>query len=452
MTSSLLRQIWQRITAKSDAAPRQRLTGFEPLEPRMVLSGAAPFMMVDVFAPPPGNYSHLERIGAEYAKLAGSDYGRNADYNTPPSGSIAFIDPLVRYDDGGLNRGPSHDFDQVGREMPGADFAFTKSLTFNSLSGFNSFSDSYSSTSLTLRSEFSPSYTISVDHVMDDSDSSWISTSSSRFDGFTSLASISLSLSGSPLNAIEVRGLIPSNMNVALERRLEAREAAAEGMAAISRGPSLDASLAHASTDTTPVKTSSSTSTATAIALLATQSDGLRGSNVMQSGDGSSTTGPENNQAARSASQDRYDLDEVYAVDRRGLKRKLPGEPAALDDADREDSEWIGSTGDGDAVLLLEAPRQFDMADTTSSQMPEYALANLPADGLIDVIAADVGASMGDAKLLEKNPMALIEPAMVAYQAFEVIVDGNIQAEHRIVDAVDVANVAMADHPVVQPQ
>src|SRR5436190_9457124 len=92
MTISLLRQIWQRIVDKQ-APPRQRLTGFEPLEPRMVLSGFSAFFAPDYSTLPPGDYSHIDHAGAEYAKPVSVEYGRLSDYNTPNAGVSMIVEP-----------------------------------------------------------------------------------------------------------------------------------------------------------------------------------------------------------------------------------------------------------------------------------------------------------------------------------------------------------------------
>jgi len=235
-------------------------------------------------------------------------------------------------------------------------------------------------------------------------------------------------------------------LNVALEGRMEARAASVEGAGGAPRSAALDASLAHAVSGEGTTRTSSS---ATTIAMLATQADGLRGSNATGTTDNSSNGGQEHGPASPATAHDQGELDEAYAVGRRGLKRKLPGDITALDDRDSEDSALVQETADGDIVLLIESGRQFDPAGNRGTQIPELALANLPADGLIDVLAADVDSRTGEHKLLETGRLALVEPAMMAYQAFEVIIDRNPQAEGRVADAADVATVAMNDHPVV---
>src|SRR5436309_3740860 len=85
MTISLLRRIWQQIIADAPATPtKQRLTGFEPLEPRMVLSGFMAYMTPDYFSPPPGNFSHFDH-GSEIARPS-AEFGGLSDYNGPGRG------------------------------------------------------------------------------------------------------------------------------------------------------------------------------------------------------------------------------------------------------------------------------------------------------------------------------------------------------------------------------
>src|SRR4051812_27078006 len=87
MTISLLRRIWQQINSQTAADPtRQRLTGFEYLEPRMVLSGTAAFLVPDYFSPPRGDFSHMERSGAEIARPA-AEFGGYSDYNSFGNGN-----------------------------------------------------------------------------------------------------------------------------------------------------------------------------------------------------------------------------------------------------------------------------------------------------------------------------------------------------------------------------
>jgi hypothetical protein len=458
MTISLLRQIWQRIVDKQ-AAPRQRLTGFEPLEPRMVLSGFAAPMHPDYFSPPPGDFSHVERTGAEYAKFGGGEYGRFSDYNTAGAGGASIVEQRLLPVNSLVSIGPIFTPGTAGDlviiakpldradsiEGKAADVVFSGSL--NSIS-FNA--STLSDSAFSMRMEFAPIHGSLVDHVMDDGESTWIRTSSSRFDSFTSQASIGLSVLGTTLNSIEVRGgLVPSNMNAALERRMEAREVSAEGNGGAPRSSALDASLAHA---TGNESTGRAASSASAIAMLATQSDGLRSSSTTRTADGSTNGGQEQGPVSPTAARQQSELDEAYAVNRRGLKRKLPGDATALDENDGEDAALVQEYGDGDVILMIESGRQFGQAGNAGTQIPELALANMPVDGLIDVIAADVDSRMGDHKLLETGRLALVEPAMMAYQAFEMVIDRNSQSEGRVADAADVVTVAMNEQPVVSVQ
>ncbi len=457
MTINLLRQIWRRISDKQ-AAPRQRLTGFESLEPRMVLSGAAPFMMNDYLSPLPEELQQVARSGAEYAKFAGvGELGRLSDFRASfPSGD--FGEPrIVRVDrvDGLVGEGKLHEFmadgllDGQSKGMFGESFGMG---SLNSMSLISSAAD-FSFGGMELRSAFATSYTISVDHVLDDGDLSWLGAdTSSRFDGFTSLAAISLSGSGSVLNAIEVRGVVPSSVTAALERRLESRESASSSSAVNeSGGSSADASLAGAAGLETSGRTGS-TSSATYIAFLASQSDGLREGNGSRTADGLASNGKDQEKMNGPAVREQSERDELNSLNRRGLKRKLPGDVSEQDEKDGDATEMVEESGDSDAMLRIEAGRQFDAAGNAGTQIPELALASLPADGLIDVLAADVNSRAGDVKMLETGRLVLVEPAMVAYQAFEMVIDRNAQAEGRVADALDVATVAMNEQPLVQVQ
>ncbi len=452
MTINLLRQIWRRISDKQPA-PRQRLTGFESLEPRMVLSGAAPFMMNDYLSPLPEELQQVARSGAEYAKFAGDgELGRLADFRaTFPSGE--FGEPrIVRFDrgDGLVSEGKlgdvlSHDLlDGQGKG------AFGSSAILNSVSSLGMASD-FSFGDFELRASFSSSYTISVDHVLDDGDLSWLGAdTSSRFEGFTSMASISLTGSGSALNAIEVRGIVPSSVTAALERRLESRESASSSSSS-NDGHAADAALAGAVGSETSGRTSS-TSSASYVAFLASQSDGLREGNSSRTADGFASNGQDQEKVNGPAVREQSERDELNSLNRRGLKRKLPGDVSELDETDGDDAKMIEESGDSDAMLRIEAGLQFDKAGNAGTQIPELALASLPADGLIDVLAADVNSRAGDVKMLETGRLVLVEPAMVAYQAFEMVIDRNAQAEGRVADALDVTTVAMSEQPVVQVQ
>src|SRR6476659_7407064 len=82
MTITLLRRIWKQIIADIPSLPaKQRLTGFEPLEPRMVLSGFVAFLTPDYFSPPPGDFSHIERSGAEIARPM-AEFGEYGEYKS----------------------------------------------------------------------------------------------------------------------------------------------------------------------------------------------------------------------------------------------------------------------------------------------------------------------------------------------------------------------------------
>lgn len=459
MTISLLRQIWQRIVDKQ-APARQRLTGFESLEPRMVLSGFSAIMPDDYLSPPLGDHGYSERSGAQYSGLAGNetDYGRLSDFQTPGVGVSPFAEPRFV---GFVNFGPIMtpggmrdlvavtkpvegvvDLDGVFADSVFSSHSFTLS-TINSSGGDVSFASS----GLSVRLEFAPVSKSIVDHVMGDGESNWLAGSIANFDRFLSISSSSVSVGlGSPLNSVVVSGLVPSSLNAALEGRMEARAASVEGAGGAPRSAALDASLAHA---VTSEGTTRSASSATAIAMLATQSDGLRSSSATGIADNSSNNGNEQGPTNPNAANEQDELDEAYAVGRRGMKRKLPGDVTALDETDGDDAELVQESGDGDILLLIESGRQFDPAGNSRSQIPEFALANLPVDGLIDVLAADVDSRAGDHKLLDTGRLALVEPVMMAYQAFEVIIDRNPQAEGRVADAADVATVAMAEHPVV---
>src|SRR5258708_2662402 len=74
--SELVRRLWERLARRSSVARRrtQRLTGFEPLEPRTVLSASGMHMFGgDGFAGPRGNdFYHVEPPGRQL--------GRSADF------------------------------------------------------------------------------------------------------------------------------------------------------------------------------------------------------------------------------------------------------------------------------------------------------------------------------------------------------------------------------------
>jgi hypothetical protein len=431
-------------------APRQRLTGFESLEPRMVLSGAAPFMVNDYLSPLPEELRQIARSGAEYSGLAGEkELGRLSDFRASfPSGE--FGEPrIVRVDrvDGLVGEGKLRDV--MSRDLLDvqSEGMFSNSFAMSTLSGLSDFA----SDSMVLRSAFTSSYTISVDHILDGGDLSWLGADTSpRFEGFTSMASISLSGVGSALNAIEVRGVVPSSVTAALERRLESRESVS------SSSPSNDSHAADAALAGTAgseaASRANSTSSATYVAYLASQSDGLREGNSSRTANGLASNGKDQEQRNGPAVRNQDELDELYSVTRRGLKRKLPGDVSEPDETDGDDAEMIKESSDNDATLRIEAGLQFDAAGNTGTQMPELALASLPADGLIDVLAADVNSRAGDVKMLETGRLVLVEPAMMAYQAFEMVIDRNAQAEGRVADALDVATVAMNEQPVVQVQ
>jgi len=451
MTTSLLRKIWQSLTEKP-APARQRLTGFESLEPRMVLSGfSAPMIVGDYFSPPPGNFSHIDRFGAEYANSASVEFGRQSDYNTSSAGmtepigprfvGLVSLTPVATRDGGELSIFPGTLEHEAGIDRGSADAIFATSINLSTSTGEFRMAMSAMST------RFSDSLTL-IDHRGDSDGGSSIATSSFRLEQIVSLSGVSTQSLGSSLSFTEIRAF-PGSFSNSSDRR-EPRENIVEGAGGAPRAAALEAAFAHV----TGVETGSrsSSSSATAIALVTAQSDGLRSSSASRNADGSTVSEQDQAQANQAAVREQSEFDEAYAMNRRGLKRKLPGDATALDEAEGEDAALIEEGGDSEKALLLENARQFDAAGNSGSQMPELALANFPADGLIDVLAADVDSVHGDAKFLDSGRLVLVEPAMIAYQAFEVVVDGDVQAEHRVLDAADVATVAMSDTPVVQAQ
>lgn len=451
MTISLLRQIWQRIVDKQ-APPRQRLTGFEPLEPRMVLSGFSAFFAPDYSSLPPGDFSHIDRSGAEYAMPTNVEFGRSADYNTPFVGVSMMIEPrfvgfvgqnpIATRDAGDWVNFPKLPELVAGMDSGSVDAFFTHSLQLSSTSSGDF---AVAMTTSTLRFAASPTL---IDHVGDSDGGSPMAASSFRLEQFVSLSSTSTQTIGSPLNYTEIRGF-PGNIGSSPERR-EPRENIVEGAGGAPRAAALEAAFAHV----VGIETTSRTNAAsnTVVALISGQADGVRGASSTRSGDGSIVSGQDQGPANQAAASAQSEIDEAYAVSRRGLKRRLPGDATSLDETDGEDSELLLVSDDTDAVLLLEAARQFEASGNAGTQIPELALANFPADGLIDVIAADVESRTGDHKLLETGRLVMVEPAMMAYQAFEMVIDRNSQAETRVADAADVATFAMTEQPVVQVQ
>ncbi|HEY2412382.1 MAG TPA: hypothetical protein VGI40_09080 [Pirellulaceae bacterium] len=464
MTISLLRRIWQRIHAEPAADPtKQRLTGFEPLEPRMVLSGFMAYYAPDYLSPPPGDFSHIDRSGAEISRPATtfgySDASALVRGFAEPSETTVVVyninSPGERLFGGrendfwfgsGWNSGPASlsGMPSILNSAPNSYLAANAAESEPGHEGSTIGEVTAVPSMLPSGASYVGSYPLisasGVDKVL--TDVRFSISSSSQF--YFPLQIISMPMNG----GLEIRDY--AQLNASAERRFE--HDAEHETAVTQHAMGTDASLALT------VRSSSSSlergmvnSTAAA---LSGQAGASSDSISVQTADGSSVTGKVSSQTTDSSIRQQSTLTELTEAERLNLKRKLAG-AATLEEAARSSNERGEEYDEADAQLAYDATRPFDVTAIPNGQLRQIA-ASLADDGLIEVLAADVTSIVASGNAIDQaasNRQIAMEPAVATYQAFETIVDGGSQASDVAGNAARLAAaVAMNAQPVVQAE
>jgi len=453
MTISLLRRIWQRIIPdNTGAVPRQRLTGFEALEPRMVMSGFVAHFAPDYFSPPPGYYSQMEPTGAEIARPTQAQaYGAYADYNSFGRGTV---DPsLIALFDHPTLGGRGNDSWQVGTPY---------GSIFESLGPYLSPLASAETTS-------EANYDLDGDAVLEkveiinvpltpDMPIGYISISPLAVDrifgvtssiSFNSLAPMTtMSTMSSSFRSLTDRDYNPVSSGGAVEKHFDAHE-----YAALSHGSGSDASLALAARLAAAER---GTLSAAANAALTNQATAVN-SIVVQNADGSTANGSANAAANGSGDQEQNGIWELTEGERLKLKRKLAADLGSEEETELDAATASESYDASDAQVAYDPTRPFDVAMTPDARLRLEAAASAADDGLIEILASDVTTLVASSDVVDQaaaNRQLVMEPSVATYQAFETIVAGDAQAATDVVaDAARLAGaVAMAGQPVVQAE
>jgi hypothetical protein len=474
MTTSLLRRIWQRFNAEPAAAPpKQRLTGFEPLEPRMVLSGFVAYSTPDYFLGPPGDFSHIDRSGAEIARPM-TTYGYS-EYNV-------------------IGRG----FDEAAPhyQLPSDEIFMVYNLNFSGLRLSNSpevdlrFGTGWNSGSASLGGTPSNSNpapgSLAADTAEGEAqfEGSPISeapdpalpppSNSPTYPGSSSLAGAPaderladfrpLMSNGSQPNAppptfsLTTNGSFDNRDSSPYGARPELpryeRDAAEHDAPMVAHAGTSDASLALT------VRASSSSIDRGMVGSTAAALSGQAGASGDSIGvpttDGSTATGKVGSQTTDSSVREQVSLTELTDAERLNMKRKLAAGTATLEEAARSNNGLGDQFDVSDAQLAYDATRPFDVTAIPAGQIRQLAAANLTDDGLIEVLAADVTTAVASGNAVGQagaNRQIAMEPAVATYQAFETIVAGDSQAGDVAADAAQLATaVAMNAQPVVQAE
>jgi hypothetical protein len=473
MTISLLRRIWQTIHADSAAPPKQRLTGFEPLEPRMVLSGFVAFYAPDYLSPPPGDFSHIDRSGAEVSRPT-VEYGSFSDYNGPSRG----LGPMA-FESFSANFGGAAQDRFVGRPFVSWQESFNSSSA--ALSGPSALFEASSSVLRPYNSPLAAADTENDEPAYEENDSepsgemifrvvpttpqaansySVISISPLALDriladlrpvatsGYQLTAFTPMAMASTSMRSLTDRDYTPVNAGGAVERHEDVHEYPGTHSSASDASLALVARQAISAVDRGATSSSSD-------AALASQSAVDANSVIVQSGDGSRANGQAGALADSSSDGEQNGLLELSVGERLKLRRKLAGTTTELD----EESGSVTGRGDrfeeSDSQVPYDPTRPFDV--TIPDGAIRQTLISSPADdGLIEVLAADVTAMIASGAVIDPvaaNRQIVMEPAVATYQAFETIVDGGSQATDIAGDAARLAAaVAMNAQPVVQAE
>jgi hypothetical protein len=461
MTISLLRRIWQTIHVEHAAAPaRQRLTGFEPLEPRMVLSGFMAYYTPDYLSPPPGDFSHAERTGAEIARpLTGfADYNsleRGLGEGGPEFRSIQVQPLFTGLENPAFNerllsgRGSENWLSGASYVSPLDSVPLSNAETGDGTS-YEVDGDSPSGiTIIDVPTQTSISYisfnALAIDRVLADLRPVTLTAS---FNSLSPMGTMSAMSSG--FRSLTDRDYNSVNAGGAVEHHEEAHEYGAP------HSTTPDASLALVARPATPGVERGTSNSANDPALASQAALGVN--SVTVPADGSTANGQPGAVLDGSLDRQQDGLLELSEGELLKLKRKLAGSTTEIDEASSSTTDRSDQYGDSDAQVAYDPTRPFDVTAIPNGQLRQVAGENLADDGLIEVLAADVTAIIASREVIDQaaaNRQITMEPAVATYQAFEVVVvDGDAGVATDVVaDAARLAGaVAMNGQPVVQAE
>jgi hypothetical protein len=192
-------------------------------------------------------------------------------------------------------------------------------------------------------------------------------------------------------------------------------------------------------------------------AALVNQAGGTVNAVAGQMADGSTAPGQANAQSNSYADPQQDGLLELTGGERLKLKRKLSGTETETEEATSSKADRSEQFEDSDSLVAYDPTRPFNAVAIPEGSLDPIAGANLADDGLIEILATDVTATLASGDAIDQataNRQLVMEPAVATYQAFETIVDGDARVATDVVaDAARLAGaVAMSAQPVVQAE